>query len=171
MAEQGKSVRMTRLAKKRAAMAEEERPAKKRVVLGEITNSSNVVVNAGGSEEPPQKQPKSKTKGKGVKKASTTATKLEETKDNDNEDKSDDPQMCGPYVSEIYDYLHNMEVKKVHHCFFDWFFFFFQLVLLSIGCSSILRETNVCNLWIIYRSISLRLENILEFWDWNAIIY
>ena len=123
MAEQGKSVRMTRLAKKRAAMAEEERPAKKRVVLGEITNSSNVVVNAGGSEEPPQKQPKSKTKAKGVKKASTTATKLEETKDKDNEDKSDDPQMCGPYVSEIYDYLHNMEVKKVHHCFFDWFFF------------------------------------------------
>ncbi|XP_075632989.1 putative cyclin-A3-1 [Castanea sativa] len=111
MAEQGKNVRMTRLAKKRAAMAEEERPAKKRVVLGEITNSSNVVVSAGGSEEPPpQKQPKSKTKGKGVKKALTTTAKLEETKEKDNEDKSDDPQMCGPYVSEIYDYLHNMEV-------------------------------------------------------------
>ncbi|KAM4121617.1 hypothetical protein ACB094_01G019300 [Castanea mollissima] len=111
MAEQGKSVRMTRLAKKRAAMAEEERPAKKRVALGEITNSSNVVVSAGGSEEPPpQKQPKSKTKGKGVKKALTTTAKLEETKEKDNEDKSDDPQMCGPYVSEIYDYLHNMEV-------------------------------------------------------------
>lgn len=120
-------------------MAEEERPAKKRVVLGEITNSSNAVVNAGGSEEPPpQKQPKSKTKCKGVKKAMTTTAKLEETKEKDNEGKSDDPQMCGPYVSEIYEYLHIMEVKKVPPllfplvfsvgpCCFVLIWFFYQL--------------------------------------------
>ncbi|GMY28758.1 putative cyclin-A3-1 [Fagus crenata] len=113
MAEQGSSVRMTRLAKKRAAeaaMAEEQGTTKKRVVLGELRNSSNVVVvpvvanpKNSGTHEPPLKNPKCKTKTKVKKALATTTVK-------DTEDKSDDPQMCGPYVSEIYEYLHNMEV-------------------------------------------------------------
>ncbi|XP_062158454.1 putative cyclin-A3-1 [Alnus glutinosa] len=113
MAEQETSVRVTRAAKKRAATAtaDEQAPTKKRVVLGELPNLSNVIVPANpGSGAGPQK-PKCKTKTKKVTKSATTAAvKPACTAEKDTNSKPDDPQMCEPYVSEIYEYLHKMEV-------------------------------------------------------------
>jgi cyclin A len=114
MAEQETSVRVTRAAKKRAATAtaDEQAPTKKRVVLGELPNLSNVIVPANpGSGAGPQK-PKCKTKTKKVTKSATTAAvKPAGTAEKDTNSKPDDPQMCEPYVSEIYEYLHKMEVS------------------------------------------------------------
>ncbi|XP_059281582.1 putative cyclin-A3-1 [Lycium ferocissimum] len=86
------SGRVTRLAKKRAAEAmalKQQRPNKKRVVLGEIQNLTNVGV---------KKQSKRKVK---------RAVAVEEVNLND-----DDPQMCKAYVSDIYDYLRKMEIEE-----------------------------------------------------------
>ncbi|CAL5364892.1 unnamed protein product [Camellia sinensis] len=101
---------VTRLAKKRAAegMAgskshkHHQPPTKKRVILGELTNLSNEPATRDLGSEP--KKPKSRA-AKKVKKAVTTSTTT--TKDIDS--KSEDPQICGADVSEIYEYLHNME--------------------------------------------------------------
>ncbi|CAK9139462.1 unnamed protein product [Ilex paraguariensis] len=115
MANQENCARVTRLSKKRAAEAEalgesQQPPAnKKRVVLGEIKNLSNVVANQVhklGSEPP---KPRCKSKNK-FKKAVTTTTVTEKIDEEINV-KSDDPQMCAAYVSDIYEYLHNMEMK------------------------------------------------------------
>ncbi|KAL7245329.1 hypothetical protein ACSBR2_000620 [Camellia fascicularis] len=133
MADQENCVRVTRLAKKRAAegMAGSEShkhhqpPTKKRVVLGELTNLSNVPATRDLGSEP--KKPKSRA-AKKVKKAVTTSTTTTKDIDSKSEDlqicganaseiyeyqdvdsKSEDPQLCGAYVSEIYEYLHNME--------------------------------------------------------------
>ncbi|KAE8100107.1 hypothetical protein FH972_018034 [Carpinus fangiana] len=106
VAEQETSVRVTRAAMKRAAaaMSDEQTPTKKRVVLGELPNLSNVVVpTANPSSGAGQKKPKCKTNAKnGTKPAGTVAANTDA--------KSNDPQMCEPYVSEIYEYLHKMEV-------------------------------------------------------------
>ncbi|XP_062098188.1 putative cyclin-A3-1 isoform X3 [Humulus lupulus] len=125
MAEQPQSVRVTRSANKRSAAAaslthdDGDRPSakiKKRVVLGELTNLSNVV----SSGVDPQK-PKRVTKTKKLKKevptdaaaATTTTTDAtgEEGNGNSNREPTlDDPRMCVPYVSDIYAYLKEIEV-------------------------------------------------------------
>ncbi|KAK6773129.1 hypothetical protein RDI58_028367 [Solanum bulbocastanum] len=99
MADQENFVRVTRLAKKRAAEAmvqQLQQPNKKRVVLSEIQDLSNVGINQIEDKvfvtKPLRPKCKQITKGK-VK-------------------RSDDPQMCSAYVSDIYDYLHQMETEK-----------------------------------------------------------
>ncbi|XP_030538009.2 putative cyclin-A3-1 isoform X2 [Rhodamnia argentea] len=134
MAEQGRSLRITRAAKKRAATAtgkaadaagEEQTPAtKKRVVLGELPNLSNIVVKADGglnAKKPKPRQLKA-VRGK-VKKPVTESTASSaplsgpslESEDVDPkidvEPASDDPQMCRAYVADIYEYLHKMEME------------------------------------------------------------
>ncbi|KAL3828893.1 hypothetical protein ACJIZ3_017695 [Penstemon smallii] len=98
MADQENCVRITRLAaKKRAAASEQETMAaqkKKRVVLGDI---QNVVKN---------EIEKQKIKPiRNVKKGKAKELKKEP------EIREDDPQMCGPYASDIYQYLHTMEME------------------------------------------------------------
>ncbi|KAH8516409.1 hypothetical protein H0E87_004667 [Populus deltoides] len=105
MAEQENCTRVTRAAKKRAAAlaSTEDQPLnKKRVVLGELPNLSNAIV----SSNEPQKQ-KAKAKPKARKGAST---KKEGVLKEDVDGNPEDPQMCAPYASDIYEYLHKMEV-------------------------------------------------------------
>ncbi|KAK7857928.1 putative cyclin-a3-1 [Quercus suber] len=81
-------------------------PNKRRVVLGELPNSSNVVV-------PVNNKPVTKTKPKAKKALSTTlisTTKGSPTKV-EIDDGYDDPQLCGAYASDIDDYLHKMEME------------------------------------------------------------
>lgn len=106
MAEEENCVRITRAAEKRALSAASGSPNKKRVVLGELPNLSNVVV-------PVNTKPVTKTKPK-AKKAVTT-TLISRTKGSPTKvvtDASyDDPQLCGAYASDIDDYLHKMEME------------------------------------------------------------
>ncbi|KAK4478304.1 hypothetical protein RD792_017593 [Penstemon davidsonii] len=101
MADQENCVRITRLAaKKRAAASEPETMAaqkKKRVVLGDI---QNVVKNEIGQQNIKPLRNAKKGKSKIVKEV----TKEPEIRE-------DDPQMCGPYASDIYQYLHTMEME------------------------------------------------------------
>ena len=96
-------VRMTRAAAKRKAMAtEEERVTKKRVVLGELPNVANlnqkrVIPQPTKSLVAPAKQRKTAPVESG----------------SDIDARSDDPKMCGPYVSDIYEYLREIEVQKI----------------------------------------------------------
>ncbi|XP_049398414.1 G2/mitotic-specific cyclin C13-1-like [Solanum stenotomum] len=100
MADQENVVRVTRLAKKRAAetmVQHLQQPNKKRVVLSEIQDLSNVGVNQIEDKvfvsEPMRPKCKQITKRK--------------VKTSD-----DDPQMCSAYASDIYDYLHQLEIEK-----------------------------------------------------------
>ncbi|CAN4115139.1 unnamed protein product [Withania somnifera] len=79
-----------------------QQPNKKRVVLGEIQDLSNVGIN--------QKNPKYKQTTKRKVKRSVTDNKEKEVDVDVKLD--DDPQMCSAYASDIYDYLHEMEVEK-----------------------------------------------------------
>lgn len=109
MAEKEKCVPLTRAAKKRAAATEDQSANKKRVVLGELPNLSNIVtVNPSAGVE--SLKPKCKTKPKAKKKGSraTLAKATEEIFE-----KSNDPQLCGAYASDIYEYLRQMEVTMV----------------------------------------------------------
>lgn len=128
MADQGRSSRITRAAKKRAASSAagggggDQAPAtKKRVVLGELPNLSNVLVEARG--EPNAKplkttarQPPKAGRGK-VKKPAAAAEGAASLEPEDGDPKidvepaSDDPQMCRAYVADIYEYLHKMEME------------------------------------------------------------
>lgn len=116
MAEQEKCVRITRAALKRAATAvSDPSPNKKRAVLGDLTNLSNVVVSVDSNAKITEPlKPKSKTKANAKKPLTATLTNTT-TKDTltklDVDANSDDPQLCGAYASEIYDYHHKMEVK------------------------------------------------------------
>jgi cyclin A len=106
ISEKENCVRITRAAKKRAAAlaSAEDRPLnKKRVVLGELPNLSNTTV----SVNEVYKQ-KAKTKSNTSKR---TLTKKEGVFKEDVDGKPEDPQMCAPYASDIYEYLHKMEVK------------------------------------------------------------
>ncbi|XP_075516903.1 putative cyclin-A3-1 [Primulina tabacum] len=120
MADQENCVRVTRLAAKRKAAAEstEERNEKKRVVLGEIQNVASSR-NVGSSESlksdvvggKKERGPKLNAK---KKKASTRINKSANEEFDSGIDvvgECDDPQMCGAYVSDIYGYLHNMEME------------------------------------------------------------
>ncbi|KAD4585699.1 hypothetical protein E3N88_23300 [Mikania micrantha] len=108
-------VRVTRLAKKRAMEAigsQLQLANKKRVVLGELSN------NAGPLENPKvgsDRLQKSKCRSKKVKRAvipATMAVKEDETVVEKIDYALIDPQMCEAYVSDIYEYLHNMEVRN-----------------------------------------------------------
>ena len=133
MAEQVKCVRITRLAKKRSAeavaMADDlSATNKKRVVLGELRNLSNTIALA----DPSLGKPKRVTKTKKVKKAVLTMKPsiVKKEENNENTTSLDDPQMCGPYVSDIYAYLHKMEVMGFSFFFLlienvEFFFFYF----------------------------------------------
>ncbi|XP_050214756.1 putative cyclin-A3-1 [Mercurialis annua] len=125
MADQENCVRLTRAARKRAAATaalstppEDQPMLKKRVVLGELPNLSNAVVavsaaNTGRNVNLKQrvgntnkaKQPKAR-RAVIVKKEATPSPTAEEVDGGERHD----PQMCGPYASDIYDYLHTMEV-------------------------------------------------------------
>ncbi|XP_021903475.1 putative cyclin-A3-1 [Carica papaya] len=112
MAEQEKCVRITRAARKRAAAgtAMEEQPVnKKRVVLGELPHLSNVVVSVNPSLESEVQKQKCKPKAK--KALMPTLKKVRADVKIEIDSKSDDPQLCSPYVSDIYEYLHNMEMQ------------------------------------------------------------
>ncbi|KAF2324313.1 hypothetical protein GH714_012270 [Hevea brasiliensis] len=110
MAEQENCVRLTRAAKKRTAAmttVEEQPLLKKRVVLGELPNLSNVVVTVNKSAADLPRKQKIKPKPKAKK---AIAVEKDEAPKEDFDGISDDPQMCGPYASDIYEYLHKMEV-------------------------------------------------------------
>lgn len=118
MADQENSVRITRAAKKRAAaaMAASDSlqlpPNKKRVALGELPNLSNVAATPAavpGSGAQKQKfRPKKKEKVKAAVVAPDVGAK------------SDDPQMCGPYATDIYEYLHSMEMEPKRRPLHDY---------------------------------------------------
>ncbi|KAL8130938.1 G2/mitotic-specific cyclin C13-1-like [Apium graveolens] len=103
MSSQENCVPMTRSSLKRAAlsMTTPEPATKKRVVLGEISNNSNVFENEDllcNEFEVPKRLKKRKR----VVKEDVTV---------DVGEKFDDPQMCCAYVSDIYEYLHQMEME------------------------------------------------------------
>ncbi|KAL0697089.1 hypothetical protein Bca4012_064269 [Brassica carinata] len=108
MTKQEICVRVTRAAAKRKAMAtEEERVTKKRVVLGELPNLSNVVTNLNQKREIAKP-----TESLGAKLRKTAPLALAAVEfGSDIDARSDDPKMCGPYVSDIYQYLRDMEYK------------------------------------------------------------
>lgn len=107
MAENQNSTRMTRAAAKRKASVTDENPvSKKRVVLGELPNISNVAAPL----IPLQERETQKLKSTLI--ASKKKTKNAPTRDF--ESGSSDPQMCGPYVADICAYLREMEVNNQH---------------------------------------------------------
>ncbi|XP_059454223.1 cyclin-A3-2-like [Corylus avellana] len=116
MAEQEQCVRVTRAMKRRAAVAgaEDQSALKKRVVLGELRNLSNVVVpenqNAGVEPLKPKCKSKAKAKNKGLATTAVKATKEIDTASG-GDGKSDDPQLCRAYASDIYEYLRKTEME------------------------------------------------------------
>lgn len=101
------TTRPQREAKKRAAAAicqMQGNAKKKRVVLGDLTNVSDAAVAVAVSDTQQRKKIKLQ------KPVPTVATpeKVEERSD---------PQLCGPYVSDIYEYLCGMEVLLGFYCF------------------------------------------------------
>ncbi|KAL6968965.1 cyclin [Sarracenia purpurea var. burkii] len=136
MAGQENCLRVTRMAKKRAAgtmvVSESEKqqpPTKKRVVLGELPNLSNAPVTRDLDSEP--QRPKRGTKKK-VKKALATTAPANVTASEDTDGQSRDPQMCGAYVSEIYEYLHTLETPNMELEFLSYYLA--ELSLLDYGC-------------------------------------
>ncbi|KAL5559116.1 hypothetical protein UlMin_035327 [Ulmus minor] len=113
MTELNNGVRVTRGAKKRAAVAaniNEQSPCKKRVVLGELKNLGNDVAPVDLVSGLDQRKPKRITQTKKVKNLASNRTTAIDLQKGDGD--SNDPQMCGPYISDIFDYLHKMEVEK-----------------------------------------------------------
>ncbi|KAL2529608.1 Cyclin-A3-2 [Forsythia ovata] len=132
MADQENCKRVTRLAAKKRAASEamplpsqQQKNKKKRVVLGEIQNfvPSSDVTNRNSKQnlekQKQKKKPNRKLK-KPVEKEDASVEEEREKKSVKGEDddagidvnaKSDDPQMCGAYVSGIYEYLHQMEME------------------------------------------------------------
>ncbi|KAI8550012.1 hypothetical protein RHMOL_Rhmol06G0070900 [Rhododendron molle] len=106
MTDQENCSRVTRLAKKRAAelMAEPDsrQQPKKRVVLGELSNVSNMGPATRDLGLEPVPKPRCRTKKKAKKAAATRKQDVGEI--------LEDPQMCAAYVSEIYEYLKEMEL-------------------------------------------------------------
>ncbi|KAL1200928.1 Cyclin-A3-4 [Cardamine amara subsp. amara] len=119
MAENQNYTRMTRAAAKRKAssMAVDEDTvpvsSKKRVVLGELSNMSNVIaVPVKPNKDKEIQKPINVAKKQQIKKALIPVTVLEPSVDF--ELRSVDPQMCGPYVNDICAYLREMEGKLKH---------------------------------------------------------
>ncbi|CAN1274296.1 Putative cyclin-A3-1 [Linum perenne] len=113
MADQENCSRLTRAARKRAAAAmtpadEECAPfqqqKRNRVVLGELPQLSNVgpiSVDLTSGGRPDKRKAKAKANPK---------PKLDAGSE-DRDGLTDDPQMCTPYVSDIYEYLHKLEAE------------------------------------------------------------
>lgn len=103
---------MTRAAAKRkASMAmatDEERVSKKRVVLGELLNVPNL--NQKRVTQKPQKAVRVLTKQIKTVPVVVVPEDAAAVAAGDIDARSDDPQMCGPYVTDIYEYLREMEV-------------------------------------------------------------
>ncbi|MBA0597179.1 hypothetical protein Gorai_006994 [Gossypium raimondii] len=121
MAGQENCVRLTRstVAKKRTAelagITDENVTNKKRVVLGELSNNVAGSVSKVQGKKPPTTTTAQKLQCKGKVKAKSKVVRrvLLEGGDEKKEDfdaMSNDPQMCGYYASDIYGYLHQMEV-------------------------------------------------------------
>ncbi|KAJ0231888.1 Cyclin [Hirschfeldia incana] len=114
MAENQNSTRMTRAAAKRKASATDENPVtKKRVVLGELPNNSNVAPPLIPLQDRETHKPKStliaakkQTKNPPIPHVPLLPQTV------DFESGSSDPQMCGPYVADICAYLREMEVTQ-----------------------------------------------------------
>ncbi|KAL7606439.1 hypothetical protein Lser_V15G19030 [Lactuca serriola] len=105
--------RVTRMAKKRAMEAIESQlqPAKKnRVVLGELSNNAVVSENETTISDLVKIQ-KRKCRSKKVKKTVKAVLETQDLGFEKIDEKFSDPQMCEPYVSDIYEYLHNMEIE------------------------------------------------------------
>uniref|UniRef100_A0A7N0TIS9 Uncharacterized protein n=1 Tax=Kalanchoe fedtschenkoi TaxID=63787 RepID=A0A7N0TIS9_KALFE len=125
MADKENCVRITRGMKRKAVAAGMESaplppppppPRKKRVALGEISNSSSVLGERQVEVEAKSKKRKS---GKGVKKALVLVEeeggRVSWSKAGVRDEsaaKRDDLRMCAAYVSDIYDYLKDMEVRQ-----------------------------------------------------------
>ena len=120
MAELGNCVRITRASSKRvaaSAMSDDQSTNKKRVVLGELPN----IQNATGSAAQKRKATSQITKCKPKKRTKIAAAPMSKTtvvvEDNDPkltvDDILDDPEMKGPYSSDIYAYLRKMEVRAI----------------------------------------------------------
>ncbi|ESQ30898.1 hypothetical protein EUTSA_v10011575mg [Eutrema salsugineum] len=126
MAENQNCARMTRAAAKRKAssMAMDEDPtaSKKRVVLGELPNISNVAVQLRETTVKPSKPTVNNAAKKQTKKAAApmTPTVAVPAPSVDFESGSVDPQMCGPYVSDISAYLREMEAKPKQRPLHDY---------------------------------------------------
>ncbi|VVA92767.1 unnamed protein product [Arabis nemorensis] len=123
MSENQNCARMTRAAAKRKASSmamsttDDDRVSKKRVVLGELPNMSNVLVPV---MNPNQERETQKLKTivnaaakKQVKKALIPVPVVPPTVDFESRS-VDDPQMCGPYATDICSYLREMEGKLKH---------------------------------------------------------
>lgn len=98
MADQDNSTRRPqREAKRRAVAALSEHRKRKRVALGDITNDvvpeTEKLVSDANSHNHRQKKKKRNIAGSPVPK------------------KLEDPQLCEPYVTDIHDYLRNLEVS------------------------------------------------------------
>ncbi|XP_010540385.1 PREDICTED: putative cyclin-A3-1 isoform X2 [Tarenaya hassleriana] len=127
MAEKENSGRMTRAAAKRkatmTAATDEKRASKKRVVLGELPNASNVGVPVNPEQTQKLKRTvKASTRKRKPATVSETA-KVSETAVESSVDidaRTDDPQMCGPYVSDIYEYIRQMEVNTKQRPLLDY---------------------------------------------------
>lgn len=98
MADKENSVRVTRLGKKRAAPELPEPATRKRVALGEIPTKSNIPATVDLGFETQPKRGRRKAKKKAV-----TCTNVDA--------ESEDPHLCEPFESEMFEYLHNMEVS------------------------------------------------------------
>lgn len=109
--------RITRAAAKRKASMgiEEDRVNKKRVALGELLNVSNVNVLTNLNQKRVTQKPKKSLKAP-AKQIKTAPLVIDLDLESDIDSRSDDPQMCGPYVRDIYEYLREMEVIISFNC-------------------------------------------------------
>ncbi|CAN1274290.1 CYCA3-4 [Linum perenne] len=105
MADQENCSRLTRAARKRAAaaMTPADEQKRNRVVLGELPQLSNV-----GPSRPDKRKAKAKANPKPKRKSKA---KTVDAGSEDRDGLTDDPQMCTPYVSDIYEYLHKLEAE------------------------------------------------------------
>ncbi|KAL8058726.1 hypothetical protein ABFX02_03G038900 [Erythranthe guttata] len=111
MADQGGNcVRVTRLAARKRAAGEAMQPQenkKKRVVLGEIQNILSGLDGKNQNNYPKANEKKRKE----IRVKVTKSLKERNASGIDVNGERDDPQMCEAYVSDIYDYLRNMEME------------------------------------------------------------
>lgn len=134
MAENQNCTRMTRAAAKRkaSAMAVDEDPvSKKRVVLGELPNMSNVVavpVKPNQEREALKAKTSVNAAKKQMKKKALMIPVVVPEPSVDIESRSVDPQMCEPFVSDICAYLRELEVTNISSRFLDFFKFWFQFM-------------------------------------------
>ncbi|KAL0558061.1 hypothetical protein IC582_006624 [Cucumis melo] len=119
MAASENCARVTRASKKRAAAAtvvEGQSANKKRVVLGELSNVQNVNVSVAAQKRKAKSQitkckPKKRAKVGVAPKIKTIVVSEDNEPKLTVDDLLDDPEMKGPYSSDIYAYLRKMEAE------------------------------------------------------------